>query len=101
MPVFFKTKRGAKAPLLKPVKPSPPPPLELVYVKCQIIVQQGRKIKRQVKADKLKTDVATASDIYDRIYYLVAVNLDRVKKALDKLPSDFLDLSRSSTERNH
>lgn len=43
------------------------------------------------KAKKLKQDVDKASDLYDEVYYRVAVNLDRVKKALDKLPSDFLD----------
>ena len=42
------------------------------------------------KAQKLQEDVNTAGDLYDHIYYLVAVNLDRVKKALDKLPSDLL-----------
>ena len=43
------------------------------------------------KSQKLKEAVTSASNLYDHVYYLVAVNLDRVKKALDKLPSDMLD----------
>ena len=43
------------------------------------------------KSATLKTDVTESGNMYDHIYYLVAVNLDRVKKALDKLPSDFID----------
>ena len=35
------------------------------------------------KAKKLKQDVDKASDLYDEVYYRVAVNLDRVKKAFD------------------
>ena len=59
------------------------------------------------KSNKLKDDVTTASNLYDQVYYVVAVNLDRVTKALDKLPSDMLekieeqissDLSESSAE---
>ena len=43
------------------------------------------------KSAKLKTAVTESGNMYDHIYYLVAVNLNRVTKALDKLPDDFLD----------
>lgn len=42
------------------------------------------------KSKKLQASVETASNLYDHTYYLVAVNLDRCSKALDKLPSDFV-----------
>ena len=55
------------------------------------VAEQNKMDELNEKADKLRNDVKTAGDMYDHIYYLVAVNLKRVKKALDNLPSDFLD----------
>lgn len=56
------------------------------------VAEKGKMNELNSKAKKLKEDVTKASDLYDNVYYRVAVNLDRVKKALDKLPSDFLDM---------
>ena len=55
------------------------------------VAEKDKMNELNSKAKKLKDDVTTASKLYVDVYYLVAVNLDRVKKALDKLPSDFLD----------
>lgn len=55
------------------------------------VAEQNKMDDLNKKADKLSKDVTAAGNMYDHIYYMVAVNLDRVKKALDKLPSDFLD----------
>ena len=55
------------------------------------VAEQDKMDELDKKAKTLRQDVTTASNMYDHIYYMVAVNLDRVKKALDKLPSDFLD----------
>ena len=43
------------------------------------------------KADKLKKDVQVATDLYDHVYYLVSVNLERLRKSVDRLPSDFVE----------
>jgi len=59
------------------------------------------------KAKKLEADATTAGTLYDDVFYVVTVNLNRVKKSLDKLPTDMLDnievdvssdLQESSTE---
>ena len=55
------------------------------------VAEQNKMDELNDKADKLKKDVQTSSYLYDHIYYLVAVNLKRVKKALDKLPSDLVE----------
>ena len=55
------------------------------------VAEQNKMDDLNSKAEKLKNDVNTAGNLYDHIYYLVAVNAKRVKKALDKLPSDMLD----------
>lgn len=47
--------------------------------------------KKMDELKKVKEDVNTTGNLYDHIYYLVAVDLDRVKKVLHKLPSDMLD----------
>ena len=55
-------------------------------------VEENKKMDElNDKSATLKTAVTESGNMYDHIYYFVAVNLDRVKKALDKLPSDFLD----------
>ena len=55
------------------------------------VAEQKKMDELSTKSQTLKDAVNTAGNMYDHIYYLVAVNLDRVKKALDKLPSDMLD----------
>lgn len=55
------------------------------------VAEQKKMDELTTKSNKLKIDVQTAGNLYDHIYYLVAVNLERVKKALDKFPSDLLD----------
>lgn len=39
----------------------------------------------------MKDDVIAAGNVYDHFYYLVSENLARVKKALDKLPTELLE----------
>ena len=55
------------------------------------VAEQHKMDELSKKSQTLKDAVNTAGNMYDHIYYLVAVNLDRVKKSLDKLPSDMLD----------
>ncbi|XP_078367991.1 uncharacterized protein LOC144651836 [Oculina patagonica] len=55
------------------------------------VAEQNKVDEIKQKGEDLANDVNAASDMYDHIYYMVAVNLDRVKKSLDKLPSDFLE----------
>lgn len=43
------------------------------------------------KAEKLHKDVTAAADLYDHVYYVIAVNLDRLRKAVDSLPSKFIE----------
>ena len=72
------------------------------------VAEQNKMDELNRKSKKLKEDVATASDLYDHVYYMVSVNLERVKKSLDKLPSDMLeklqkevaaDMPESDTEK--
>ena len=42
------------------------------------------------KAEKLHKDVTDAADVYERVYYVIAVNLERLRKAADNLPSNFV-----------
>ena len=55
------------------------------------VAEQNKMDDLKNKGNKLSADVNVAGDMYDHIYYLVAVNLSRAKKSFDKLPSDFLD----------
>ena len=55
------------------------------------VAEKKKMSELNSKSDTLKKAVTDAGNMYDHIYYLVAVNLDRFKKALDKIPSDFLD----------
>lgn len=45
------------------------------------VAEQNKMDDLNKKADKLSKDVTAAGNMYDHIYYMVAVNLDRVKKA--------------------
>lgn len=54
--------------------------------------------KLQSKADKLKKDVEESGNLYDHVYYLVSVNLDRLKKSVDRLPTDFLEKIQKQIE---
>ena len=42
------------------------------------------------KAEKLHKDITDAADVYERVYYVIAVNLERLRKAADNLPNDFV-----------
>ena len=55
------------------------------------VAEQNKMDELTSKSNKLKDAATTAGNLYDHVYYLVAVNLDRGKKALDKLPSDMLE----------
>ena len=54
--------------------------------------------KLQSKADKLKQEVEESGNLYDHVYYLVSVNLDRLKKSVDRLPTDFVEKIQKSIE---
>lgn len=54
------------------------------------VAEQNKIDELNKKADKLKNDLKTSSDLYDHVYFWVAVDLERIKKAIDKLPSDLL-----------
>ena len=55
-------------------------------------VEEKKKVgELKAKSAALEATVIDAGNMYDRIYYPVAVNLARIKKALDKLPSEFLE----------
>ena len=54
------------------------------------VAEQNKIDELQDKSDKLKDAVRTSSNLYDHVYYEVAVSLSRAKKSLEKLPSDLL-----------
>ena len=54
--------------------------------------------KLQRKADKLKQEVHECGNIYDHVYFLVSVNLQRLKKSVDRLPTDFIEKIQKSIE---
>ena len=55
-------------------------------------VEEKRKVDElKTKSAALEAAVIDAGNMYDHIYYPVAVNLGRMKKALDQLPSEFLE----------
>ena len=72
------------------------------------VAEQNKIDDLNKKSKKLKDDVKEASNLYDHVYYMVSVNLERAKKSLDKLPSDMLeklkneiaaDMPESDTEK--
>lgn len=72
------------------------------------IAEETLMDKMQRKLEKVKKDVEEAGKLYDHVYYLVCANLDRLKKSVDRLPTDFInkierfiaaDLDRSIAEK--
>ena len=55
------------------------------------VAEKEKMDELNTKARKLKDDVNAAGNLYDYVYYLVSENLARVKKALDKLPTELLE----------
>lgn len=50
------------------------------------------------KAEKLHKDVLAVSDLYDNVYYVIAVNLDRLRKAIDSLPNEVLEMIQGDAD---
>ena len=50
------------------------------------------------KAEKLHEDVLAFSDLYDNAYYMIADNLDRLRKAIDSLPNEFLEIIQGDAD---
>ena len=60
------------------------------------VAEKNKMDELNSKASKLKADVTTTLNFYNKTYYVVSVNLKRVKKGIDMLPSDLL----SKVEKN-
>lgn len=50
------------------------------------------------KTEKLQKDISEAGDLYDNVYYAVAVNLERLRRAFDSLPSDFIEKAQEDVD---
>lgn len=56
------------------------------------------EIKKKKKAEKLHEDVLAFSDMYDNAYYMIADNLDRLRKAIGSLPNEFLEIIQGDAD---